>query len=444
MTRYDSSRKWRVHRLAELGPQQQLEGGVGGLEGPAVGLQVLDPLDRAADHVGPGGQVHAELPALELDRCPPGHLGDEDAHVVADQRRVHVVVEVRADLDRAGVQARLVGEGRHPDVRLLRVGRLVGDLRDGVRDAHHLRQAALGQDPPAHLQLQVADHREQVGVAGALAVAVRGALHVGGAGVHCGQRVGHRAAGVVLRVHADPEAGPLDHLAHHPADAHRQHAAVGVAEHADVGAGGERGLQHAQPVVPVVPVAVEEVLAVQEHPPPLGDQEADGVGDHGEVLLRGGAQRLVHVPQVGLGDQADHRGLRVPQREHLRVGGGPGAGLAGRAEGDQLRVPQRQLGAGAGEELGVLGQRARPAALDEADAELVEQPGHRELVADREGHALALRAVAQGGVVDVERVVEHRSLLMGLVFARAAHPHKEEDPPRMREVCALAGESPAR
>src|SRR5215207_2340114 len=160
-------------------------------------------------------------------------------------------------------------------------------------------------------------------------------------------------------------------------------------------------------VRPVVGVAVEEVLAVEEHPAALGDQEAHGVGHHRQVLLRRGAQRLPHVPQVGLGDQADDRGLRVPQRQHLRVGRRARPGLAGGAERDQLCVPHRQLGPGPGEELGVLRQRAGPAALDESDTELVEQPRDGELVGDREGHALTLRAVAQGGVVDVERVVEH-------------------------------------
>jgi hypothetical protein len=65
-------------------------------------------------------------------------------------------------------------------------------------------------------------------------------------------------------------------------------------------------------------------------------------------------------------------------------------------------VPQVELGAGPGEELGVLGQRPRPAALDEAHADLVQQPRDRELVGDGVADALALRAVAQGGVEDVE------------------------------------------
>ena len=50
------------------------------------------------------------------------------------------------------------------------------------------------------------------------------------------------------------------------------------------------------------------------------------------------------------------------------------AGPPGRAERRELGVPQVELLAGPAEELGVLGVRARPAALDVADAEVVEVP----------------------------------------------------------------------
>ena len=56
------------------------------------------------------------------------------------------------------------------------------------------------------LELQVGRDRDEVGVAGALAVAVDGALHVGGPGSHGGDGVGGRAAGVVVAVRADPGA----------------------------------------------------------------------------------------------------------------------------------------------------------------------------------------------------------------------------------------------
>ena len=153
--------------------------------------------------------------------------------------------------------------------------------------------------------------------------------------------------------------------------------------------------------VGVVAEAVEEVLAVEEDAAALRDQVGDGVAHHREVLLAGGAQRPLDVPDVGLGDQAHRRRLGVEQRAHLRVVGDGDAGLAGRAERDEQRVLEVELGARPPEELGVLGHRARPAALDEADAELVEQPGDRELVDDRVADALALRAVAKRRVEDL-------------------------------------------
>ena len=66
-----------------------------------------------------------------------------------------------------------------------------------------------------------------------------------------------------------------------------------------------------------------------------------------------------------------------------------------------------------------------PAALDEADAVFVEQPGHRQLVRDRVGNAFPLRAVAQGGVEDVEGLGRDSSPRPGHVRAR---PLSNENP----------------
>ena len=64
----------------------QLEGGVGRLVGPALGLAGLDRLDHPGQGRRVRGDVHAQLAALELDGRPAGHLGDQDPGVVADQR----------------------------------------------------------------------------------------------------------------------------------------------------------------------------------------------------------------------------------------------------------------------------------------------------------------------------------------------------------------------
>ena len=85
---------------------------------------------------------------------------------------------IGVDLDRAGVQACLVGEGARPDIGLARVRGHVRHLADRVGDPGRLGQSARWQHLPAELELEVGHHRQQVGVAGPLAVAVEGALHL--------------------------------------------------------------------------------------------------------------------------------------------------------------------------------------------------------------------------------------------------------------------------
>ena len=240
-----------------------------------------------------------------------------------------------------------------------------------------------------------------------LAVPVGGALDVRGTGLDCGDGVGDGAPGVVLTVDAHPEPTALPYLGHHLVDAHRQHASVGVAEHDHVGAGPDGGFRDPQPVVAVGGVPVEEMLAVDEHPPPVRDEVPDRVRHHREVLLLGGPQRPLDVAHVGLGDQRDHRRAGVEQRLNLGVGRSRRPGPTGGPEGDQLGGPQVELPRlGPREELGVLGHRARPAALDEADPELVQQVRNGHLVGDRVGDAFPLGTVTQRGVEDVKSVAQ--------------------------------------
>src|SRR4029077_9501101 len=62
---------------------------------------------------------------------------------------------------------------------------------------------------------------------------------------------------------------------------------------------------------------------------------------------------------------------------------------------------------GGREELDVLRVGAGPAAFDVGHPELVEHPRHAQLVGQREGDVLALRAVTQGRVVEDDRRVAH-------------------------------------
>src|SRR5674536_402095 len=97
----------------------------------------------------------------------------------------------------------------------------------------------------------------------------------------------------------------------------------------------------------------------------------------------------------------------------LRIVGGLRPRSAGRAERGQRRCPQGQLGASPAKELLVLRVGTWPAALDEADPEVVEVAGDRQLVVDRQRQSLPLGAVAQRGVVDVKCVtgLRHNAIL---------------------------------
>ena len=343
------------------------------------------------------------------------------------------------------MQAGLVSEGAGPDIGLAAVGRNVGDLADGVRDPGGLAQASRLQQRHTLLDLQVRDQGEDVRVTGALSVAVDGPLHVGRARVDGGHRVGDRTAGVVVAVDAHARTGRVDDIANDVGDLGREHPPVGVAQRDDLGARLGRGPDALQRIGPVQPVAVEEVLRVEEHPPPLTAQEGHRVANHREVLLQRGPQGLLDVPGMRLGHEGDDRRSRVEQGPHERVGVSARPRSAGGAEGGQRGVAQRQLALGSGEELRVLGVGAWPATLNEAHPELVKLTRNDELVGYRQVETLLLGAVAQGRVVDVQVGAGrgHRiafgsghahagsSLLAG---GGGAWTNKKT--PRVREVCA--------
>ena len=148
-------------------------------------------------------------------------------------------------------------------------------------------QLLAGHALVAELQLQGRQDRDQVGVAGALAVAVDRALHEPGAGADRGERVGDAAAGVVVGVDADPSPCAVlgDDRCGRLGDLVRQARAVGVAERQVLGPGLGGRAQALERVAGVVAPAVEEVLGVVDHPLARGAQEGDRLGDHRQVLL---------------------------------------------------------------------------------------------------------------------------------------------------------------
>ena len=224
---------------------------------------------------------------------------------------------------------------------------------------------------------------------------------------HGGDRVGHRAAGVVLGVDAEGLVAEVGvHLGDDALHLVRQRAAVGVTAHEARRRRWWRRPPSRGGVLGVGLVAVEEVLGVEEHPQAGGLEELDALRHHRHALVEGGAERLLDVEVPALADDAHggRAGLhqRVERRVDVDLAGRPARG----AEGHEGGGLQLQLGDGAPEELLVLRVRHRVAALDPRDAEPVELLGHLELVLDGEADPLELRPVAQGGVEDLDEAGE--------------------------------------
>ena len=204
-----------------------------------------------------------------------------------------------------------------------------------------------------------------------------------------------------------------------------QRAAVGVAEHQRLGPRFLRGRQDREREVGVAPVAVEEVLGIEEDTQVVLAQEAHGVGHHGHRLVEGGAQGLGNVPVPRLGHDAGDRRSGLHQIGQDGIGLGFHAGSPGGAERHQCGGAEGELLHGPREELDILGVGPGPATLNERDPEVVELLGNAELVVDGEREALLLAAVPQNGVEDVDglgQVGDGKIVRVGRMAVRVGVP----------------------
>ena len=124
-----------------------------------------------------------------------------------------------------------------------------------------------------------------------------------------------------------------------------------------------------------------------------------------EVLLEPDAERGRDVEVVGLADEADGRRAGVDARRPAPRRSRPSGPM-------RLVMPKavsraRPSVGAASKKRAVGGVGAGPAALDVVDAEAVQRLGRSALVVDGEVDALALLAVAERGVVEVEALAGH-------------------------------------
>ena len=197
------------------------------------------------------------------------------------------------------------------------------------------------------------------------------------------------------RAEASPHGQNL--LGHHV----RQLTAVRIAQDDAIGARTRGGPQRGVRVLEIDATGVEEVLGIVDHFPAQALEVADAVPDHAQVFVPSRLEYPLHVQHGRLADDGHDRRLRVDQGPQVEIVFGARPGAAGHPERRHLGPPQPGL-PDPTEELGVLGVRARPPALEVVDPELIQTPGDFHLVLDGKGESLALRTVAE------RRVVQHQ------------------------------------
>ena len=379
---------------------EHLEGGLGGLELIAFAFEAFHLGEDLLHLRCTFGEFEAHAFGFDEHVRLAGHVGDGDDALVADEFGIDVLVGAGQLLHGVHMQSTFVREGSEADVGRTDVMRHVGEL---VHEVGEFAQAGeIEAEVDAHLDLQGGHDGDEVAVSDAFAVAVDRALHLAGTGAHGGQRIRHADAAVIVRVDAHGLAEIGDDLAGDVLDELGQSAAVCLAKDDEIGTGICGGLDGFERVFGVFFEAVEEVLGVVEHLAAVLLQVGDRISDHGEVFLESDLEDLGDVERPGLADDGDDGRLRIEEHFDLGIVLDLHFAATGHAKGGDLGVFPGALG-GFLKEGRVFRVRTGPAAFDVVDAKAVEFLGDADLVERAEGDAGALRAVAQGGVVDGNR-----------------------------------------
>jgi len=127
----------------------------------------------------------------------------------------------------------------------------------------------------------------------------------------------------------------LGNVAHDAADVERQEPAVRVAQHEAVGARLRGYAARFQRVGAIQPVAIEEMLGVEQYFEAGILQVADSLPDHGEVLAQRGTEDVPHVHAGSLAHHDCDWRARLHQGANVRVRRDGAAGSPRAAKGGQ-------------------------------------------------------------------------------------------------------------
>src|SRR5262249_38409764 len=141
-----------------------------------------------------------------------GEVTEQYTLAIADEFGLDVLVGRGVLHYRADVHAALMRECALADEWLIRAQREVGAVGDVACDVGELTQTFTTDSLVTHLQFEVGDDGDEIGIAASLTVAVDGALYVRSARFDSSEGVSHSDIGIIVRMDSDGSAEALHDL----------------------------------------------------------------------------------------------------------------------------------------------------------------------------------------------------------------------------------------
>jgi hypothetical protein len=201
--------------------------------------------------------------------------------------------------------------------------------RDKPGEVSEVREVVLTAGSVLRLEDDVGNEGAEVGVTGSLSPTVDGSLDVHRAVVDGGHAVGDRNTPVVVKVAAQRREFVLGQRGHDRRHFLRHRSSVGVAEDETVRTGVGSRFEDLSRVCRIILIAVEKVLEIEEHFPPLRLQKVNRIENHVQVLFLRRLENLLNVGLPRLAHDDYRRRFSVQKRPDHRVPLGGASRLAG-------------------------------------------------------------------------------------------------------------------
>src|SRR5690625_255216 len=260
-----------------------------------------------------------------------------------------------------------------------------------------LRRSLIGDAVIVHFELQIWNHRTEIGISAPLPVTVDRSLNMDGASPDCGQCVGNCQFGVVMGMDPQRSGGLLSYFRDNLRYFVRECSTIGVAEYQDISASFLCCLQGFDCVLRIVLITVKEVLCVVNDLFVVAFQIADRSGYQLKILLRPDLERLGYMEEPRFTENGNGRRLRLDECLEIRVVFGAVPVAAGASKGHNFRM-RKLVGFGLVKESHVFGVGTGPPALNVVNAELIQSFSNPELIFCRKRDFLSLGSVTKGCV----------------------------------------------